>query len=285
MTRLSLALVFVLSTSVIVTATDLVDVEERLTAAGVRVMDVELDLAVGQYDISSCQAETDLVAIVTGTYDRERFDYILDLRDRDDRGDLYFSTEVIRRRLSDWDDSENSFHLKFAPGIELRLTVDIGAAESYFDFSELSLAELDLDVGAADAEIRFPTVNNADLRYFVIDAGACDLDIYQIGNTHFHEFEFDGGVGSFLLDFTGEWGYRATADISVGLGAVRIVLPRNVGVRLEVDDNWLSSVDLPKRRFEQVREDAYETRNFDTAAGQLTIYLDLGLGSVDIEFE
>lgn len=277
--------VFLLAAVSPLLAGDIVDVDEKVTGKGIKSMDVEMDLAVGQYTIASCQPGEDLLGVVTGSYDQSRFDYTLDYRDRSDRGDLYFSTESIRKHLSDWRDFENDFRFGFSPEIELRLKIDVGAAETRFDFSDLAISELDLDVGAADAEIEFPTRNRAEMRYFSIDAGACDLKVHKIGNARFRDVKFDGGVGSFLLDFTGDFDYDASADVSVGLGSVKIILPKDLGVRLELDDSWLSSVDFPEREFSRVRGDIYETDNFDSAVGRLTIYLEIGLGSAEIVFE
>lgn len=266
-------------------AAEILDVKERVTAEDIEEVDIEMDLAVGKYSISAAGSEAGLIAIVSGTYEATKFDYTLDFRDRNGRGDLYFSTETLRRHLDDWDEWDNDYQFKLSPDMPLNLTLDVEAAESHFDFTDLALAELDIDIGAADVEIRFPTRNKVELDRFLIDAGACDLDIYQMGNSRFREVEFDGGVGSFTLDFTGEFDYRATADVSVGLGSIHIILPQGIGVRLELDDSWLSSVDFPRREFERIRDDIYETDNFDTADGRLTIYLELGLGSAEIEFK
>jgi hypothetical protein len=93
------------------------------------------------------------------------------------------------------------------------------------------------------------------------------------------------GVGSFTLDFTGEFDFEASAEISVGLGSIEIILPEGIGVRVEAEDNWLSSIDLPRRDFDRVDDDIYETENFDAADGKLIIQLEIGLGSADISFK
>lgn len=278
-----LGLVWIVCASAV--AGDLADVNERLTAPGISVMDVELNLTVGRYDIVACEPADSLLGIITGNYDQSRFDYTLDLRERHDRADLYFATETIGHHLSDWKDVDNDFEFSFSPDVELRLNLDIGASESHFDFSDLSISELDLNVGAADAEVSFPTLNGTEMKYLTIDAGACKLHVYNLGNARFSHMKFNGGVGSFLLDFTGDLDHEASADISVGLGSLKIVLPRDIGIRVESEENWLSSVDLPKRRFNRVEDDVYETDNFKSAKRRLTLYLDVGLGSTDIVFE
>ncbi len=284
LTRYSLlGLVWIICASAL--AGDLADVNERLTAPGITVMDVELNLTVGRYDIGACEPADSLLGIITGNYDQRRFDYTLDLREKHDRADLYFATETIGHHLSDWKDVDNDFEFSFSPNVELRLNLDIGASETHFDFSDLSVSEMDLNVGAADAEVSFPTLNGAEMKYLTIDAGASKLHVYNLGNARFDDMKFNGGVGSFLLDFTGDLDHEASAEISVGLGSLKIVLPRDIGVRIESEENWLSSIDFPKRGFTKVKDDVYETDNFKSAKGRLTLYLDVGLGSTDVVFE
>jgi hypothetical protein len=266
-------------------AGDLAEVDERLSAPGISVMDVELNLTIGRYDISACEPADSLLGIVTGRYDRSRFDYTLDLHESHDRADLYFATETIGHHLSDWKDVDNDFEFSFSPDVQLRLNMDIGASETHFDFSDLSISEMDLNVGAADAEVSFPTLNGTEMRYLTIDAGASKLRVYDLGNARFNDMKFNGGVGSFLLDFTGDLDHEASAEISVGLGSLKIVLPRDIGVRVESEENWLSSIDFSKRKLSRVEDDVYETENFRSAKGRLIIYLDVGIGSTDIVFE
>jgi hypothetical protein len=266
-------------------ASDLKDVREDIVAKDVTTMFVELDLEVGSFRMSGFEpGDRDTVTRASGRFDEKYFDYVFDFDERGETGYLFFESNT-RGRNWKADETENEWLFEFAPQLDISLRADIGAAEAIFDFADLSLSELELDIGAADAEVLFSTPNRASLEIFQVDAGACDLDIRKIGNSHFRELDFEGGVGSFLLDFTGDFNYEARADISVGLGAIEIILPDNVGIRLEVDDSWLSSVDFPEHRFERIRGDVYETDNYRSADGRLIISIDIGLGSADIVFE
>jgi hypothetical protein len=97
--------------------------------------------------------------------------------------------------------------------------------------------------------------------------------------------EFEGGVGKFVLDFGGQFDYRAEARVKVGMGALTVVIPRELGVQLRADDRWLSSLDFSKSRLVAVAgKGMYETENFESAQGQLILILEVGLGSANIEF-
>jgi predicted membrane protein len=93
-------------------------------------------------------------------------------------------------------------------------------------------------------------------------------------------------MGDFTLDFTGEFDYEAEAQISVGMGSIEIILPSELAVRLETEENWFNSIDIPRSRFHKVRgrDGIWETENWDKAGGRLTLILDIGMGSADIRF-
>jgi hypothetical protein len=264
----------------------LTTVTERATAQGVKVVDAEIKLSVGQFDLYKGSSIPDLVAMIEGDYDESRYLYDYDFDPSGRRADLLFSSELRSRLHTKIDGNDNRWELSLSPDVEWRLKADIGAAEATIDLGGLSLSELQFDVGAADARIDFSTPNQTTLNYFKIEAGACDLKISDIGNSRFDRLEFDGGVGSFRLDFSGKFDYRAEAKIEVGLGSIHIIIPSEVGVRLETDDNFLSSVKFSKRILKRVHEDedVFETDNFDTAKGQLILRLEIGMGSADIEF-
>jgi hypothetical protein len=83
------------------------------------------------------------------------------------------------------------------------------------------------------------------------------------------------------LDFTGEWTHDASAEISVGLGAMHLVFPRDIGVRLE-KTGFLAGFN--PRGMEKV-ERGWQTQNWDSAPHQLRIDLKAAFGKIDIVFD
>ncbi|TFH64449.1 MAG: hypothetical protein E4G91_05780 [Candidatus Zixiibacteriota bacterium] len=264
----------------------LTTVTEKATAPGVKIVDGEIKLSVGEFNLYGGNSTPDLVATIEGDYDESRYLYDYSFDPSGKRADLLFSSRLRGRLHTNIDGNDNRWELNLSPDVEWRLKGDIGAAKATLDLGGLSVSELVFDVGAADARIDFSTPNKTTLNYFKISAGACDLKMNDLGNARFDRLEFDGGVGSFRLDFSGDFDYRADARIEVGLGSIHIIIPSEVGVRLETSDNFLSSIKFSKRVLKKVHEDedVYETDNFDTAKGQLVLRLDIGMGSADIEF-
>jgi hypothetical protein len=283
----SLILVAVLVAAGNASAGRLTTVTEKATGDSVKIVDAEIKLAVGKFTIARSLAAKGEVATLSGSFDESKYkyDYFFDRSGK--RGDLTFSSEMKSHFRTNIDTKDNNWDIAFSPDVELRCNLDIGAAECDIDLGDLSVTELALNVGAADAHVDFSTPNGKQLSLFKIEAGACDLQVTNIGNSRFDRLDFEGGVGSFTLDFSGEFDYSADAEISVGLGSVVIILPETIGVRLEAEDSFLSSLDFPKRMLKSVRgrEGVYETDNYGTAKGQLTIKLDMGMGSADIKFK
>jgi hypothetical protein len=264
----------------------LTTVIEKATAPGIKIVNGEMKLSVGEFNLYKGDSVPDLVATIEGDYDDSRYLYDYSFDPSGKRADLLFSSEMRSRLHTNINGNDNSWELGLSPDVEWRLKGDIGAAKATLDLGGLSVSELQFDVGASDARINFSTPNKTTLNYFKISAGACDLKMNDIGNARFDRLEFDGGVGSFRLDFSGSFDYRADARIEVGLGSIHIIIPSEVGVRLETDDNFLSSIKFSKRILKRIHEDKdiFETDNFDTAKGQLVLRLEIGMGSADIEF-
>ena len=91
--------------------------------------------------------------------------------------------------------------------------------------------------------------------------------------------EFSGAIGGVLLDFSGEWERDASATVKMGVGELKIRVPRDLGVRIE-RKSFLIALDAED--FVRV-DDAYISPNFDTAGHRLVIRLEAALGSVEIE--
>jgi hypothetical protein len=241
---------------------------------------VEIDFGIG--DLFVTAGDPGEIVTAEGHYDSRKFDYEFDYRKRGEHGDLYFDVSTRGHTLSNFDSEDNEWRFEFTDRVPLDLTIDIGASDCEFRLGGLMISHLDLDIGAADCDISFDEPNKCTLERIIVDAGASSVYIDKLGNARFDIFEFDGGVGSYELDFSGEFDFDAEAEISVGIGSVDIIIPAGVGVRLSVGDGFLSSVDFPERKFKEIDDDLYESLNWDDAHGHLEIELDVGLGSADI---
>lgn len=164
--------------------------------------------------------------------------------------------------------------------VPLALDLDFGAGDAEIDLGGVALQRLDLSTGASKTTVRFGERNPVAAERIEINAGAAELRVYGLGNTRANRLRFQGGIGSTLLDFSGPWDRSATASVQMGMGSLVLRLPRELGVRVQ-KSSFLTSFDaagLVKR------DGGYYSRNWETAAHQLTIDLDAAFGSIDIQW-
>ncbi len=243
---------------------------------------VEFDFSIGNLDIRP--GPSDIVAHFIGEYDERDFKYDFDYNKKEEFGDLVFDVSVKNRGLRDMDGKDNYWRVELGNGVPMDLNIEIGAADCRFDLSGVRLKSLDLNIGAADADVRFSERNPETLNKIKVDVGASSLVMTELANSNFRFLEFDGGVGSYEIDFDGEFDFEAEALISVGLGSLDIFIPGNVGVRLSADDGLFSSVDFPRHKFREISDGMWESKNWDEASGHLELDIEVGMGSIDISY-
>lgn len=265
----------------------LTHVEKEVDAPETTAMDVQLKLSVGKFELTKSLLPKNVVAEFQGEYDEDRYEYNQTFEQRGKRAEFFFESET--REHHDLDEHkirDNRWEFGFSSDVDCAFDIEIGAAETELDFGDLTVSDLRLDIGAADATIDFSAPNRTTLRDLKVEAGACQLEMNNLGNSHFEFFKFDGGVGSFTIDFSGDFDFEAEASIDVGLGKVNILIPDNVGVRIEAEEHWFNSIDFPKHKFTKVHGegDTWESDNYKSAKGKLTLVLEVGMGSANIKF-
>lgn len=176
---------------------------------------------------------------------------------------------------------ENECYLNFSPGVPLSIKMDLGVIKGEVDLGGLELKDLDISTAVSQASIDFSEVNPIRLQDLKIENGVGKLKVYRIGNANFSNFNFEGGVGKYVLDFDGDYTRDASANVEIGMGKLTIYLPRNIGVRIEVDKSFLSSLDIDKVYKDH---DFYYNDLWDEHAPKLDLHIDSGVAKVDIEW-
>jgi hypothetical protein len=93
--------------------------------------------------------------------------------------------------------------------------------------------------------------------------------------------EFEGGVGSYSLNFNGSLDHEVDVDVKIGLGTITLIIPQNVGAKVTYDDHWFSSFTIDKE-FDEESEGIYITPNYATSKAKMNIVVESGLGSIKI---
>jgi hypothetical protein len=255
-----IVLFLVISTSLISARTE--EVSKSVEMDNAEEIVLSGDLGAGEFNVTTKNISEALTCDIT--YNPRRVDNDVDSYVKRDK--CYITLESDYKRKFSTDTDDNIWNINLSNKYPISFNLDMGACEANMDLGGLRLKEFDLDFGAASGLIDFSKPNPERLRSINIDAGACDLEIISIGNANFDLFEFDGGVGSFELDFRGEYKNEAEIVIEIGLGSLELVLPKNIPVRIEnVDDNWLSSVNIHSNSLDEIDDDIYESDDFDDA--------------------
>jgi len=123
----------------------------------------------------------------------------------------------------------------FSPRNDLALAVTLGAVDGDLELGGLRLTSLDLHAGASRATVRFSQPNATRCRTATLSSGAAELTVLGLGNSRCDRIAFEGGVGRVTLDFGGAWSSSSAVSVKMALGQVALRLPRQVGVRLTLD--------------------------------------------------
>lgn len=174
-------------------------------------------------------------------------------------------------------DFKNEWDLQFATGVPMSLRIDAGAYLGDFDLGGLALEELRIRDGASDVRVDFSEPNPVEMDTLRYDTGASNVELYNLCNANFSKMYFTGGVGNYVLDFSGDFQRDATVEITAGLGNLVIEVPEGMNVVVKLDGGLTSvnySSDFSRRgsAYEQSGDGPTLTINIDMGAGNLTLH-------------
>ena len=82
-----------------------------------------------------------------------------------------------------------------------------------------------------------------------------------------------------MLDFGGKYQQDMHANIEIGMGKVKLYLPKYVGTRIEVDKSFLSSFSIDEA---YKKGDFYYNDQWEKTPYMLDMKVEAGVGKVDI---
>jgi len=173
----------------------------------------------------------------------------------------------------------NRLRVRFNDSVPLKLQLNVGIGESRLGLTGLKLSGLDMESGVGAAKLSAYEPNPIECNYIRLKAGVGGVDAVGLGNLHFREFDFEGGVGGANLDFSGDWKQDAVVRIQVGVGGVNAKIPRDIGVRVEAEQHFLSGLHLEGF---QKRADYHYSENYDQARFHISIKVTTGVGGFKI---
>jgi hypothetical protein len=164
--------------------------------------------------------------------------------------------------------------------VPLALNLDFGAGTADLDLGGISLTNLQISTGASETTLRFSEPNPIRAERIQVSAGAASISVLGLGNARADRVVFEGGVGSTVLDFTGDGNHNSTAAVKMGMGSVTLRFPRELGVRI---DRTAVLTRFTADGMTQ-RDGSFFSSNWDTAGRRLTVDVEAALGSVRVEW-
>jgi hypothetical protein len=169
--------------------------------------------------------------------------------------------------------------LAFNNSIPLKLRIESGVGNARLSLSGLKISRLNLTSGVGGAKISAYDPNPISCELLSIETGVGAIEAVGLGNMNFRNLEFEGGVGSAKLDFSGEWKQDANIRLQIGVGGVKVSLPRELGVKVEAEKHLLSGLHLDG--FSQ-QNSSYYSENYNRAKIRVFINVVTGVGEFRI---
>ena len=175
--------------------------------------------------------------------------------------------------------TKGELRLSLSRAVPMDLELMLGATKATLDLGGLNLLALHLDSGASELHLDFSAANAGRMRSMDVQVGAASFEARNLANANASTIRVRGGVGAVDLDFGGQWSQDIGIEAEVALGKLTLHVPRDVGVRVEVQ-KFLASFDhegLHKRG------DAYFSDNWDTAKYRLRVRAQTTFGGIELD--
>ncbi len=275
---LALAGIAVLASAAPASAQTWRDLTSARQAHGERELNVSVQYGVGRFRLAT--AGTGQLYRMAMRYDEERFSPV---REYDPataslrlgvRGRENINVSLGGRR----NEQAGMLDLGLSGDVPLRLTMELGAVESDVDLGGLAIRRAVYRTGASQTRMRWSRANPIACEELTMAAGAAEFSATGLGNSNCERVRFDGGLGEVTLDFTGAWRTSMAAEIAVGIGAVHLRLPRDLGVAVTVN-RFLASFDAAG--FTK-RGNTYYSANYQSTRPRLTLNVTASIGGIDV---
>jgi len=160
--------------------------------------------------------------------------------------------------------------------IPMDLSLSTGAYEGTLDLSGLSITSLSIRDGASKSMVWFDTPNPVDMSILSYKTGASQVSLKGLGNANVDQISFDGGVGSYELDFTGDLSKDVNVTIKSGMSDIKLVFPTDCRANVIINGG-LSNVDINGTW--SVTNNSY---SFGTTGPVVNVIIEMAVGNLQL---
>ncbi len=251
-------------------------------------LEVELNFGLGELKISVNDKPKTISGIIEYDLERTETDVkfssnygVAVLSINGETGNFQFGDNSINFDFDD--DYHNALDFQLAKDIPTDLQMDFGLGEATIDLSDLSLSYFEIDCGLSDVNLELNKPNNIICERVSISSGLGEFNGIGLGNLNTKKFNLDAGLGAAMIDLRGKYDEDMDLSIDVGLGALELILPKNVNIKLRIDHSFLSSVDVDGLLSKG--NNKYVSKDWDNARPTITGDISVGIGAVDVEVD
>lgn len=169
--------------------------------------------------------------------------------------------------------------LKLTDEIPISLNINSNACKNYYNFTELKLKDINIDLNASDTDIYFEDKNSEKVKEFYLMNNAGKVNIHGIGNINAEELKLECNAGSLNLNIK-ELSNDMDIDITGNASKISIEIPEEVGFNV-VNKGQLSNINM--NREVTLLNKTYKSKNYDSAKYKLNIYIHGNAISTDIK--
>jgi len=174
-----------------------------------------------------------------------------------------------------------TWHVRLSDAVPISFDMKLGFGKGEIDLSDLQIKDFNLSSGASEVSLAFDDPNKSMIENVNIETGLSKFEGRNLGNANFKHFRFQGGVGTYRLDFGGSITTEVDVDIERGMGVMTLIVPPDVGAKVYHEKSWVSRINCDKD-FSPSTDNEYVTDNYNSASGKMNIRIDSGVGSIRV---
>jgi len=260
--------------------------EKDIPYKGEKLVDVSMDIGLGRVNVFPMEDSKYILRAVV-SYSSDEYKPLIEYFQLGSKGRLKLkSRKQEGKKFFGFRDSgvgknlRNEWVLNFSTLVPYDFEINLGLGSGDLDFTNMKLRDFEMSVGLSDVKVRFGEKNEEELRNFEVSTGLGNVTVYGLLNSNAEEFKVDCGMGSAVIYLRGEVQKDVTGYLTVGLGSMSVKISRKFGVELRTEKSFLSSLGLDD--FYEYDHGIYRSSNWDDAQHKIILFLEVGLGSIDI---
>ena len=172
----------------------------------------------------------------------------------------------------------NTFRAELTQRVPIRLALELGATRADIQLGGMRLTDLELRAGASEVRLDVDAPNQESLAEFDLDVGAADITLRRAGNLRAAHVRINVGAGSLDYDLDGVWDREIELSANVAVGTLKLRVPTDVGLRVTAR-TFLAGFE---RAGLVKRGDAWYSPDYDAAPRRANVRVTAVLGGFEI---